>query len=518
MVKLTNISFLLMLSFSSAYKILVVFPYPGKSHTILGEGFVKHLVKAGHEITYITPMPIKNPPTGLRQIDVSSNKEIFEVMSHVLSFEMVLKKEIDLTDMRSLVRIVYDIANQTLWNDNVQKLMHDPNEEFDLVIAEWLYTELYCGFAAVFNCPFIWSSSMDPHGLVLELIDEPPNPAYTTNHVSSFEAPFTFSQRVEELWGIIYMKYVKWAYLNDHENQIFREGYGPAVTKRGRKLPSLYEVSHNASLMFGNSHFSSGRPVRLPQNYIPIAGYHIDDEVKPLPKDIQDKMDSAQHGVIYFSMGSMIKSSSMPDEIKQGFLKMFGSLKQTVIWKFEEVLPNLPKNVHILKWAPQQGILAHPNCKLFISHGGLLSTSEALHYGVPIIGIPMFADQFMNVDRAIKKGFALRVNIAEDMTDHLKAAIEEILGNPKYRERMKELSFIYHHRTATPGQEILHWVDHVVKTRGALHLRSPALGVSFYQKIYLDLLALIIVAIILLYLIVKRLICKSVVTKKVKKN
>lgn len=37
-------------SISDAYKILVLFPYPGKSHGILGEGYVRHLTKAGHEV------------------------------------------------------------------------------------------------------------------------------------------------------------------------------------------------------------------------------------------------------------------------------------------------------------------------------------------------------------------------------------------------------------------------------------------------------------------------------------
>lgn len=36
---------------------------------------------------------------------------------------------------------------------------------------------------------------------------------------------------------------------------------------------------------------------------------------------------------------------------------MFGNLKVTVIWKYEEDLKNVPKNVHILKWAPQTSIL-----------------------------------------------------------------------------------------------------------------------------------------------------------------
>lgn len=35
--------------------------------------------------------------------------------------------------------------------------------------------------------------------------------------------------------------------------------------------------------------------------------------------------------------------------------------------------------------------------KLFITHGGLLSTTEAIYEGVPIIGIPIFADQACNV-------------------------------------------------------------------------------------------------------------------------
>lgn len=89
---------------------------------------------------------------------------------------------------------------------------------------------------------------------------------------------------------MVYMKNIKKYHLNysrsiyEHENKIFQEGYGPAVAKRGRKIRSLDEFRHKASLMFGNSHVSAGRAVRLPQNYIPIAGYHVDDEVQPLPE------------------------------------------------------------------------------------------------------------------------------------------------------------------------------------------------------------------------------------------
>lgn len=74
-------------------------------------------------------------------------------------------------------------------------------------------------------------------------------------------------------------------------------------------------------------------------------------------QDLQKIMDDAKYGVIYFSMGTMLQSSKLPQVIKMGLLDIFRELKQTIIWKFEEHLPNLPKNVHIVSWAPQSSIL-----------------------------------------------------------------------------------------------------------------------------------------------------------------
>lgn len=73
---------------------------------------------------------------------------------------------------------------------------------------------------------------------------------------------------------------------------------------------------------------------------------------------------------------------------------------------------------------------AHPNCVLFITHGGLLSTTETTYFAKPIIGIPAFADQFINVDRAVAKGFAKRVDLSYNMADELGVAINEMLQNP----------------------------------------------------------------------------------------
>lgn len=69
-------------------------------------------------------------------------------------------------------------------------------------------------------------------------------------------------------------------------------------------------------------------------------------------------MDNAKEGVIYFSLGSIWKSKDIPKPVKEGLVKIFGELKQTVIWKYEDDdLKLLPKNLHTVKWAPQTSIL-----------------------------------------------------------------------------------------------------------------------------------------------------------------
>ncbi|XP_063382016.1 UDP-glycosyltransferase UGT5-like [Cydia fagiglandana] len=501
-----------LLGWCCCYRILVVFPLPGgRSHSILGEGVVRHLLAAGHDVTYITAVPSKLSAPRLRQIDVSANRKVFNP-EDLCDIDKVLRQgeEVDF-NQNAVAHQHLMVSNYTATHEHVQKLMMDSREEFDLVILDWIINEFLVGLSTVFNCPFIWVSSLEPHGMVLSLIDEWTDPSYVPSAHFRATPPFTFAQRVRQLWTIAKIKYIRWQLMSE-EQVLYERAFGPAVAMRGRQLPLLEDVKYNASLMLGNSHVLTGQATKLPRSYVPVAGYHIQE--KPLPADLQRIMDDAKNGVIYFSMGSMLQAKRMPETLKQGLLAMLGSLRQTVIWKLEETLENVPKNVHIISFAPQQSILAHPNCLLFITHGGLLSTNEALHFAVPILGVPVFGDQFQNVNRAVQKGFAGQVRLSHDeLPRDLKLAIEEMVGNPKYREKVKELSSIYHDRRA-PGAELVHWAEHVVRTRGAPHLRSPALLVPWYQKMYLDLVALVFVLVFLSVFVIRRLVSKKIDVNK----
>jgi UDP:flavonoid glycosyltransferase YjiC (YdhE family) len=77
-------------------------------------------------------------------------------------------------------------------------------------------------------------------------------------------------------------------------------------------------------------------------------------------QELQKFLDEAEAGVIYFSLGSNVRSDNMPEEKRHAFLEAFSTLPQKIIWKWEsDILPGQPPNVKLGKWFPQQDILGN---------------------------------------------------------------------------------------------------------------------------------------------------------------
>jgi len=73
---------------------------------------------------------------------------------------------------------------------------------------------------------------------------------------------------------------------------------------------------------------------------------------------------------------------------------------------------------------------AHPNVKLFISHGGLLGTTEAVHEGVPILSMPILGDQVTNIKSVVRRGAAEMMNYEDLNEDEMYVKITSMLTNP----------------------------------------------------------------------------------------
>ena len=89
----------------------------------------------------------------------------------------------------------------------------------------------------------------------------------------------------------------------------------------------------------------------------------------------------------------------------------------------------LPANVHVEAWVPQDDVLGH--AALVVCHGGSGTTFGALAAGVPLVVVPLFADQHVNSRLVAAAGAGLAV---EPEASRIRPAIESVLADPSYRD------------------------------------------------------------------------------------
>ncbi|KAK8742923.1 hypothetical protein OTU49_001740, partial [Cherax quadricarinatus] len=272
------------------------------------------------------------------------------------------------------------------------------------------------------------------------------------------------------------------------------------------ELPLLTEINRNQSLTLINSHFSMTMPYPLLPSQVEVGALHCRPG-NPLPQDLSSWIESAgEAGVVYFSLGSITKGNTMPSKYRELFIQAFKKLKQRVIWKYEGSLPGLSDNVLTKPWLPQQDILSNPKVKVFMSHGGLLSTQEAMYHATPILVLPIFGDQPRNAKNIASKGLGLSLNWKELSVDRIVTTIQEIINNPKYKRNMQELSNSLRDQLTTPKERAVFWTEYVIRHGGAPQLRSPAANLSWIEYLMLDVLLLLFLAVIVTFFIVKKML------------
>ncbi|HEY7073642.1 MAG TPA: glycosyltransferase, partial [Acidimicrobiales bacterium] len=92
------------------------------------------------------------------------------------------------------------------------------------------------------------------------------------------------------------------------------------------------------------------------------------------------------------------------------------------------VLGPVPAHVHVEHWVDQADVLAR--AELVVCHGGSGTTFGALAAGVPVVTVPMFADQFENARRVTAAGAG--VTAADGDAPGIAAAVRRVMREPSY--------------------------------------------------------------------------------------
>lgn len=114
---------------------------------------------------------------------------------------------------------------------------------------------------------------------------------------------------------------------------------------------------------------------------------------------------------------------------------------------------------------------------------------EAIDRTVPMIVVPFVGDQYANAKRMVQKGIGYRLEFSSLTELNLMLAIDEVL-KPKYKENIKNLRERVYDQPMTSRERAVWWTEFVVRHKGAAHLHYPGLKVPFYQRYWLDFIAI----------------------------
>jgi UDP:flavonoid glycosyltransferase YjiC (YdhE family) len=102
--------------------------------------------------------------------------------------------------------------------------------------------------------------------------------------------------------------------------------------------------------------------------------------------------------------------------------------------RHEEI--ELADNMWGAEFVPQTKAI--PLVDLVITHGGNNTTTEALHFGKPMICLPLFWDQYDNAQRVAELGYGVRLDTYTFTDEELHGALDGLLGDEGLRAKLAE--------------------------------------------------------------------------------
>ncbi|XP_014415160.2 UDP-glucuronosyltransferase 3A1 isoform X1 [Camelus ferus] len=360
------------------------------------------------------------------------------------------------------------------------------NENFDLVVVE---TFDYCPFlvAEKLGRPFV---SFLPTSF--GTVDfGPPSPL---SYVPVFHSLLTDRM---DFWGRVknFLMFFNFCMRQRRIHSAFDKTIKEHFPEGSR--PVLSHLLKKAELWFVNSDFAFEFARPLLPNTVYVGGL-LAKPIKPVPQEFENFIAKfGDSGFVLVTLGSMvsvIQSQEVPKEMNAAF----ASLPQGVIWKYKA--SHWPKdiklaaNVKLVDWLPQNDLLGHPHIRLFVTHGGMNSVMEAIQHGVPMVGIPILGDQYENMLRVEARNFGVSIRLKQLKAETLALKMKQVMEDKRYKSAVVAASIIRRSHPLTPAQRLVGWIDHILQTGGAAHLKPHALQQPWYEQYLLDVLLFLLVA------------------------
>ncbi|XP_068228236.1 UDP-glycosyltransferase UGT5-like [Palaemon carinicauda] len=490
------------LSFCDCSKVLMILPLGSASHKNIVTPLAESLGQRGHQVTVASlhagSANASRSFTDLVAADAwNSIKKVTGEFDVFKMREASGGKNVNSQVMKKVLHHLPEYCDAFLRDPGMQDAWRTKP---DLILLPAFMNE--CGLALVhkFKVPFMYVTTSGLTPWTADLLGNPEHPAYVPNQYLPYGDHMNLWERTLNTIARFISPYLR--------NRLVLSRLD-GVVQRFLKDPfvSLSEVEKNVSLVLVNSHYSLGYPRPLLPNVVEVGGMHCRN-----PRPIQDAelkhfLDSSPVPVVFFSLGSSIRSDQLPADLRNALVSAFARLPYRILWKWEGApIAGLSANVLTRAWLPQQDVLGHEKVRAFLTHGGLLSMQEAIYHNVPMVGIPLMSDQHLNVRQVVNLGIGRELTLDTMNSHSIMEAITAVIENQSYRDQVKIRSSLLKDQETSSLDRAVYWTEHVLRHGGAQHLRSAAANMSIHQYMMIDVIAVLTLAAVVLLFCLKWLL------------
>lgn len=374
-------------NYNSAKNVLILDSVGSPSHQVWMHRLTRSIAADGYNVTTLTCGELKNPPENVKQFPLENFFQV-EGEEEMNFFELTELGPWGTFAM--LTAFLVDGEQMAIKSKALKEVMNYPKEfKFDLIVYDYLGPAALLVLADRFPEARLIGVCAYPAIEYSDKYSKGPRFASFVPNIYMEEVKETFLGRLESF--LLYT-------LND---LIVDYHYYPkleqVVKKEYKTSRKIKEIIASTEILMANHNPVMDVVQPILPSVIPVGGLQIEDP-KPLPKDLEEIYQSAKRGVIFFSLGSNVKCEQLGRERLEAITAALAKFPEyNFIWKIDLTGLDLeiPSNVFIKRWLPQNDILADKRTKLFISHAGGLSTQEASWHGMPMLALPVMVDQFM---------------------------------------------------------------------------------------------------------------------------
>jgi UDP:flavonoid glycosyltransferase YjiC (YdhE family) len=216
--------------------------------------------------------------------------------------------------------------------------------------------------------------------------------------------------------------------------------------------PELEDLSIGLTRRIFESPYLTKFPVSLDPSPYPTTIRFRDTERRD-PHPLGDWWPGNESPLVYLTFGTMATRTDNGQELLRRVLASIQVLDIRILVTTGSMMApehfDVPQNVHVESWVAQGDVFAAAS--IVICHGGSGTTMGALAAGVPLILLPIFADQPTNATLVQKAGAGIVVGDGSESADSnsknvekqmalVGRAINQILTNPKFRDAANSLA------------------------------------------------------------------------------